>query len=589
MADVKLKELVINECSSVPSAFEPNQLYLTPDTTEEDIVDLQNNKQDVISDLDTIRSGAGKGATAVQPDELNGYALKTQIPTKTSELINNSGFVYQDINVNTINTQYTTSESDIQVSTVFNFEKQSTPVNTRQRSVCYGNGYWVSCGLSGSLIYSTNGINWESITPFCNGTLTGITYGNGYFICVEYETGNVWKANKPHGDWEVIYTENSKIESVQYINNIFLITGENGMISLSEKGYIWNKKETGVTNNIIKATYGNGIYVAVGSGGLILTSINGNDWSIQESGITTDIRTASYGNGRFICGGKSLLYSLNGINWQEATIPEAITGWIREFTYGEKRYYCSIYTSDGLGQIWYSNDAITWTKALNITTSNSRLWCITYGNGLFLSSGDNGMVYTLNLGNTWTYNIPNLSSNDYLWYRTEIIQNNGSKLYSDAYYIKIPNTLDFATKEELNDKQDVIPDLSTIRTGAENGNTAVQPDELSNYATKSYVDYSLINGTPTVTGSNAEISLQDRAITTVTVDDTVSLLTFVFPEKTDGKARDFFVRLVVVGESIPTLSFIELNGDSVPFDVDDDSWAEIEQGVNILMFTDTGE
>ena len=39
-----------------------------------DIVDLQNNKQDVIFDLDTIRSGAGKGATAVQPSDLSTVA-----------------------------------------------------------------------------------------------------------------------------------------------------------------------------------------------------------------------------------------------------------------------------------------------------------------------------------------------------------------------------------------------------------------------------------------------------------------------------------------------------------------------------------
>ena len=35
---------------------------------------MQNNKQDVISDLDTIRSGAGKGATAVQPSDLSTVA-----------------------------------------------------------------------------------------------------------------------------------------------------------------------------------------------------------------------------------------------------------------------------------------------------------------------------------------------------------------------------------------------------------------------------------------------------------------------------------------------------------------------------------
>ena len=50
-------------------------------------------KQNTISDLATIRSGASKGATAVQPATLNSYAKTSAIPTKTSQLTNDSGFL----------------------------------------------------------------------------------------------------------------------------------------------------------------------------------------------------------------------------------------------------------------------------------------------------------------------------------------------------------------------------------------------------------------------------------------------------------------------------------------------------------------
>ena len=50
-------------------------------------------KQDTINDLATIRSGASKGATAVQPATLNSYAKTSAIPTKTSQLTNDSGFL----------------------------------------------------------------------------------------------------------------------------------------------------------------------------------------------------------------------------------------------------------------------------------------------------------------------------------------------------------------------------------------------------------------------------------------------------------------------------------------------------------------
>lgn len=89
--------------------------------------------------------------------------------------------------------------------------------------------------------------------------------------------------------------------------------------------------------------------------------------------------------------------------------------------------------------------------------------------------------------------------------------------------------------------------------------------------------------------ADGKVTVAPYSITEVTVDDSVSELTFVFPEKTKGQARDFFIRLVVTGETLPTLSFVEPDGDAVSFDVDDDSWADIEQGVNILMFTDTAE
>lgn len=58
----------------------------------------------------------------------------------------------------------------------------------------------------------------------------------------------------------------------------------------------------------------------------------------------------------------------------------------------------------------------------------------------------------------------------------------------------------YATKSEvtagLSDKQDIISDLSTIRTGAELGLTAVQPGDLATVATTGA--YSDLSGTPTI-------------------------------------------------------------------------------------------
>ena len=118
--------------------------------------------------------------------------------------------------------------------------------------------------------------------------------------------------------------------------------------------------------------------------------------------------------------------------------------------------------------------------------------------------------------------------------------------------------------------------------------TAYTPDnpppapDMSGYATKNEIPYSLIE----VTLAD-RINLTDRAVNKVTADGSLNHIQFVFPEKKAGKSRDFFLRLIITGETVPTLSFSEPNGGSVSFDADYDSWADIEQGVNILMFTDT--
>lgn len=54
---------------------------------------LQTSKQDVIEDLETIRSGASAGATAVQPSTLNNYATKSELSSKAndSDVVHKSG------------------------------------------------------------------------------------------------------------------------------------------------------------------------------------------------------------------------------------------------------------------------------------------------------------------------------------------------------------------------------------------------------------------------------------------------------------------------------------------------------------------
>ena len=113
-------------------------------------------------------------------------------------------------------------------------------------------------------------------------------------------------------------------------------------------------------------------------------------------------------------------------------------------------------------------------------------------------------------------------------------------------------------------------------------------------ATGDALRYDLTTPTPTTSGTTVAVTLQDRAVNAVTLASTVTAATFTFPTKVAGKARDFFLRLTIEGTTVPTIYFVEGSGNAVDptdtndlFDADDDSWAEIEPGVNLIMFTET--
>lgn len=93
---------------------------------------------------------------------------------------------------------------------------------------------------------------------------------------------------------------------------------------------------------------------------------------------------------------------------------------------------------------------------------------------------------------------------------------------------------------------------------------------------------------PAITTSGTTISavLHDQAINSISIGSDITTATFTFPAKTTGYARDFFVRLTITAD-IPEIVFEEPDGSAISVDVIDDEWANIEQGVNLIMFTET--
>ena len=122
----------------------------------------------------------------------------------------------------------------------------------------------------------------------------------------------------------------------------------------------------------------------------------------------------------------------------------------------------------------------------------------------------------------------------------------------------------------------------------------VVDDILSNgikESAEAAVKYSLLTtqislSTVSAPNDTAEATLVDHAINIVDLPASIETITFTFPPVIQGKARDFMIRLTIIGE-VPTIYFQEAGGGSITFDADDETWTNIQPGGNLIMFTET--
>ena len=84
------------------------------------------------------------------------------------------------------------------------------------------------------------------------------------------------------------------------------------------------------------------------------------------------------------------------------------------------------------------------------------------------------------------------------------------------------------------------------------------------------------------------VALTDRAVTRIEVT-AADPLKLTVPPLVKGAVRDFFVRLVIVAEEIPEVTFAAPAGETISFeDVDEDVF-KCEVGVNVFAFTETDQ
>jgi hypothetical protein len=203
--------------------------------------------------------------------------------------------------------------------------------------VAYGGGFYIAVGDDGSIIRSTNGLNWTTVVSGVSTDLQGISYGDGSFVIVGDEggtTAHVVLTSTNGISWTDVSsgsgsTDNQWMFEVEYLNGRFLAGGgfRSGIQYSTDQGQTF---AVGADDDyeIDGFAYGGGIYLATGvysftgrSEDINLISADGVNWSELSTGQKDNQNAAVAFSGTFITVGD------NGSIWQSDAAGASTSGY----------------------------------------------------------------------------------------------------------------------------------------------------------------------------------------------------------------------------------------------------------------------
>ena len=362
-----------------------------------------NDKQDTISDLSDIRTGAGKGDTAVQPSDLATVATTGDYddllnkPTIPSAQIQSDWTQSDNTAVDYIKNKPTipTVNDGTITLTQGGVTKGSFTVNQSGDSTID-----LDAGGGGGQITVDDHLDSNSTNPVQNKIVTGalnekqdeLTAGDG--IIIDNETFTVPEQKLGNYSWN----------RIKKVNNMLIAMSGNSSTNLgySTNGTNWTtNRQTGLRNRSwLGISYNGSKYVALDSSGYVSTSTNGTSW-----GSATQI--ANLGNK----GWRGLAY--NGSKFVAITLG---------------------------GFLSTSTDGTTWTTASYVSNLGNNTWCdLIYNGTKFIALSSTGYLSTSTNGTTWTTATQNTNLGNKTWKALE---------YNGSMYVALSSYGDVSTSSD---------------------------------------------------------------------------------------------------------------------------------------------
>lgn len=246
----------------------------------------------------------------------------------------------------------------------FSFQDQISPLGEEIRNLAYGAGVFVITTSSSSVLYSSDGLSWDTVSGITGSiSLNRLVWSGDAFYISSFDSPNNRVYRSTDGiNWTNTYS-NTTSRSLKTAANGYAYGGE----YRTNNGSSFESITVSGGWSLDHITFGNGVYVA-SAAGLYYRSTNG----------TTFSQIVALSNSGF--GGEPVVWS---------SVREQFVAWLSGPDEFSER---GMYVSD---------DGTTWTLVAHVPPeySNTRgLTAVAYGNGLALmgaleTEGSSGLVY----------------------------------------------------------------------------------------------------------------------------------------------------------------------------------------------------
>lgn len=193
--------------------------------------------------------------------------------------------------------------------------------NTNLTAVIFDGTRFMALGDDGSITKTSSAdfLTWEEATAITGAPpMNALAQGSGLYLAVG-NTGAIY-TNASGGVTDNWTSRTSgtvnDLYGVAFVNNRFIVVGENGTLLTSIDGINWNLQSSNTGNALRHVAYGADRYVAVGDAGTIVDSTDASIWNVQAAPTTESFRSIVFApDQQFIAVGTAgmLAYSTTGV------------------------------------------------------------------------------------------------------------------------------------------------------------------------------------------------------------------------------------------------------------------------------------